>query len=316
MKGFVWNIKTEEEFRKAMRKEYYSVTHYNDITQKYSVEDSFNVKVTYLSDYEKELTDTAIKNKRTILTPEDVDYYINDYGTRGDWSIENCRPGHINIAVIGCSFTFGVGIPELKTWSAQVQQTLPANKHINLINLGFPGSGISKSLKLFKYITDICKIDIAIFLLPTHWRDEYAHFCEMNDGTVLYANLIPNFSTAHTEDIWRDYYKYSTEATRLYDTIRYINYIELIAKVQKVETYYSSWDQDLLTAIRPHIEKVQELPYFKFVEQMLGPHLADKFARDGMHPGLATQDLFAGEVVNHLVSASNVKGILRKPKLI
>ena len=28
MKGFVWNIKTEEEFRKAMRKEYYSVTHY------------------------------------------------------------------------------------------------------------------------------------------------------------------------------------------------------------------------------------------------------------------------------------------------
>ena len=92
--------------------------------------------------------------------------------------------------------------------------------------------------------------------------------------------------------------------------------MELIAKDKKVETYYSSWDKDLLTAIRPYIKDGQELPYFKFVEQMLGPHLADKFARDGMHPGLATQDLFAGEVVNHLVSVSNVKGILRKPKLI
>jgi len=35
MKGFIWNIKTEKEFCEVMRKEYYTVTHYNDFTQKY-----------------------------------------------------------------------------------------------------------------------------------------------------------------------------------------------------------------------------------------------------------------------------------------
>jgi len=316
MKGFIWNIKTEKEFCEVMRKEYYTVTHYNDFTQKYSEEDSFNVTRTYLSDYEKELTDTAIKNKKTVLTPEDVYYYINEYGTRGEWSIKNCKPEYINIAVLGCSFTFGVGISEPKIWPAQIKQNLPSNKHINVINIGYPGSSITKSLKLFKYITDISKIDIAIFLLPTHWREEYPHFVSNTDDTVVYANLIPNFSTVHIEEVWKDYYKYSTEATRLYDTIRHIDHIELIAKNKKVETYYSSWDRELLTSIRPYINKRQELPYFKFLENMLGPDLSNKYARDGSHPGKASHDLFAAEIVDHLVSVSDVEGILTKPKLI
>ena len=316
MKGFIWNIKTKEEFREVMRKEYFTVTHYNDNTEKHSVEDSFNVEKTYMSDYEKELTDTAIKNKKTVLTPEDVYYYINEYGTRGEWSIENCKPEHINIAVLGCSFTFGVGISEPTIWPTQVKRNLPSNKHVNVINLGYPGGSIAKSLKLFKYITSVCKIDIAIFLLPTHWRDEHPHFTTTTDDTVLYANLIPNFCTVHIEEIWKDYYKYSTEATRLYDKIRYIDHIELIAKSKKVETYYSSWDRELLTSIRPYINKRQELPYFKFIETMLGPHFANKFARDGNHPGIASHDLFAAEIVDHLMGASDVKGILRKPKLI
>ena len=67
----------------------------------------------------------AIKNKKTVLTPEDVYYYINEYGTRGEWSIKNCKPEYINIAVLGCSFTFGVGISEPKIWPAQIKQNLP-----------------------------------------------------------------------------------------------------------------------------------------------------------------------------------------------
>jgi hypothetical protein len=314
MNGFVWNIKTEEDFLKIIRQEYRTVTH-NFCNKEKKGEVWFNKKITFLNDHEKELTEAAIKSKRTTLTIEEVDYYINEYGARGDWSLETFKPEHINIAVFGCSFTFGTGLPESKIWAAQVQKNLPANRHINLINLGFPGGCITKSLKLFTYLTDVCKVDLAIFLLPTHWREEYPVFYTL-ETPVRYANLIPDFKTTQMYDVWETFYKYSTEGTRLYDAIKNIKHIELVAKANKVETYYSSWDESLLNTIKPHIGKRQSLPYFKFIENMLGPHLSNKYARDGSHPGLATQDLFAKEVVDHLISVSDVEGIIKIPKII
>jgi hypothetical protein len=313
MNGFVWNIKTEKEFREIMRQEFHTITHYCGEGDK--EEGNFNVKRLYLSEHEKEQTVTAFKTNRTDIGEEEVNYYINEYGARGDWSIKTQNPDHINIAVFGCSFTLGVGVPEYKTWSAQIKEKLPADKQVNILNLGYPGGSISKSLKLFKYLTDVYKIDIAIFLLPSHWRAEFALYYTQ-DYPVKYTNLIPNFNSCYVEGVWEDFYKYSTADTRLYDTVKEVNYIELIAKVNKIETYYSSWDGETLDGIAPFVNKRQLLPYFKFVENMLGPHLSTRFARDGAHPGIASQDLFAGEITDHLVRTSAVAGIITKPKLI
>lgn len=313
MKGFVWNIKTEKEFCEIVRQEFHTITHYCE--EESTEKDNFNIKRLYLSDHEKELTEKAFKTNRTTIEEQDVKYTINNYGARGDWSIKTQNPDHINIAVFGCSFTFAVGIPEYQTWSAQIKQKLPADKTVNIINLGYPGGSVSKSLKFFKYLTDVYKIDIAIFLLPSHWRAEFAVYYTQ-DYPVKYINLIPNFNSSYVEGVWEDFYKYSTAGTRLYDTVREIGYIELIAKVNNIETYYSSWDGETLDTVKNYVDKKQILPYFKFVENMLGPHLSTKFARDGAHPGIASQDLFAGEVTEHLVGNSKVKGIITKPKLI
>ena len=311
MKGFVWNLKSIEDFKELIRQDYHTFTFYDPTNPA-----EFGVKLDYLSKHEIEVTDTAYKNGKTRLKREEVEYFINEYGARGDWSIAEPKPDHVKIAVFGCSFTFGVGIGEDSTWPALIKQTLKTDKPIQLINLGYGGGSISKSLKFFKYLTDVYKIDIAIFLLPTHWRDELAIYYTP-DTPVQYHNLIPNFNTSVLENKWEEYYKYSTEGTRLYSVLKEISHIKLIGESKKVETYFTSWDEKIFDFLRHNelIEEKQILPYFKFLENMLGPHMSDQFARDGSHPGPATQELFAREVVEHLGSVSKVKGIIRVPKL-
>lgn len=313
MNGFVWNINTHAEFCEIVRQEYHTITHYFE--RDHNEENSFNKKVMYLTDHEKELTAEAFKKKRTTYTEDEVYYFINNYGCRGNWGVDDPNLDAVRVAVFGCSFTFGVGMPEHQIWAEQLRQKIPANKPVQVLNFGFPGGSISKSLKFFKYITDIYRLDIAIFLLPTHWRDEYAIYFTP-DTPVRYANLIPNFNTTYIQEAWQDYYKYSTEGTRLYSTLKELQYVEVIAKSLQIETYYSSWDEQTLDFVRLHMNKKQILPLFKFIENMLGPHLNNKYARDGNHPGLASHDLFTNEVVEHLVSFSKVADINTRVKII
>ena len=315
MKGFVWNLKSIEDFKETVRQEYHTYTFYDP-----GDETEFRTKKDFLSDHEIEQTANAYKNNRTRITKDEVSYFINEYGARGDWSIAEPKPDHIKIAVFGCSFTFGVGIGEDSTWSALVQQRLKTSKPIQLINLGYSGGSISKSLKLFKYLTDVYKIDIAIFLLPTHWRDElpvyHTEISPREHPLVRFSNLIPNFNTTYLKDKWEEYYKYSTDGTRLYTAIKEISHIKLIGESKKVETYFSSWDETLFNFVKDIelVEEKQILPYFKFIENMLGPHIADQFARDGAHPGPLSQEVFARDIVEHLGSVSKVEGITRVKK--
>jgi hypothetical protein len=312
MKGFIWNIESTAQFRDVVKDDYSRIIYVDR-----KVNELYGVEIEYLTDFEKQLTADASKKGKTDIHKDDVSYYINNYGARGDWSIEEQKDDHLNIAVFGCSFTFGVGLPENKTWAAQFVQKLQVDKPVQLINLGYPGGSIAKNLKHFKYLTDIYKIDMAVFLLPTHWREEYPEYYT-SDYPVHYYNFIPNFAIEYQKEKWEQYYSYSTDGTRFYDMVKMISYIELIASVKNIETYYSSWDEQTLNFIREHklVKLHQILPYFKFLENMLGPHLSNKYARDGSHPGIASQDLFSSELVDHISSKTLIQGITKKIKVI
>ena len=308
MKGFIWNIESAAQFKDVVKEDYSKIRYVDKKVNEY-----FGVEVEYLTDIEKNQTADAFKKGRTDLHKDDVSYYINNYGARGDWSIEEQKDDYLKIAVFGCSFTFGVGLPENKTWAAQLVQKLQVDKPVQLINLGYPGGSIAKNLKHFKYLTDIYKIDMAIFLLPTHWREEYPEYYT-SDYPVTYHNLIPNFNSPYLKEKWEQYYTYSTDGTRFYDMIKMISYMELIASTKGIETYYSSWDERTLNFIREHklVKVPQILPYFKFLENMLGPNLSGKYARDGSHPGIASQDLFSSEIAAHISNKTSTQGLTKK----
>lgn len=312
MKGFIWNIESETQFKDVVRDDYSRVVFLDG-----KINERFGVEIKYLSDPEIQQTVDAFEKGRTDIDKDDVSYYINKYGARGDWSIEEQKNDHLKIAVFGCSFTFGVGMPESKTWAAQFVQKLQVDKPVQLINLGYPGGSIAKNLKHFKYLTDIYKIDMAVFLLPTHWREEYPDYYT-SDHPVTYYNFIPNYGFKYKKEKWEQFYSYSTDGTRFYDMVKMISYIELIASVKNIETYYSSWDEQTLNFIREHklVKLYQILPYFKFLENMVAPHLNNKFARDGFHPGIASQDLFSSELVDHISNKTLIQGISKKIKVI
>lgn len=312
MKGFIWNLESSSQFQEVMKGDYSRIIFVDK-----KVNELYEVEIEYLTDLEKQQTADAFKKGKTNINKDDVSYYINKYGARGDWNIETQKDDYLKIAVFGCSFTFGVGLPENKTWASQFVQKLEVDRPIQLINLGYPGGSIAKNLKHFKYLTDIYKIDIAIFLLPTHWREEYSEYYT-SDHPVTFYNFIPNFALEYKKEKWEQYYTYSTDGTRFYDMVKMISYMELIASTKGIETYYSSWDEQTLNFIREHklVKIYQILPYFKFLENMLGPHLNMKYARDGFHPGIASQDLFSSEVADHISSKTLTQGITKKIRLI
>jgi len=312
MKGFIWNIESTTQFRDVMRSDYGRIIHLAG-----QVGGLYEVEIEYLSDIEKYHTAEAEKKGKTTINKGDVSYYINSYGARGNWSIEEQKDDYLKVAVFGCSFTFGEGLPEDKTWASQLVQKLEVDKPIQLINLGYPGGSIAKNLKHFKYLTDVYKIDIAIFLLPTHWREEYANYYT-SDYPVEFYNFIPNFALDQQKEKWEQYYTYATDGTRFYDMVKMISYMELIASTKGIETYYSSWDEQTINFIRDHklVKMHQILPFFKFLENMLGPHLDSKFARDGYHPGIASQDLFSSEVADRISNKTLLQGITKKTRLI
>jgi hypothetical protein len=308
MKDIIWKIDTVKDFCDIMRREYKTI-----MTLDPWAEGALNRYTQFTSYAEQTQTIKAIEDKKTKLRFEDVRYYINDYACRGDWSINTPHSDHLRVAVFGCSFTFGVGIDEEGTWHAQVKKLLRTDKPIQLINLGYPGGSITKCLKMFKYLTDVYTIDIAIFLLPTHWREEYPE--QKNQVGTWYYNLIPNVHQHHIEEKWEQFYTYATEETQIYNAVRSVSHIDAIAQSKNIETYFSTWDYPLYSYLKTnYLTKKQLVPYFEFIENH--KKITDGFARDGNHPGPLSHEHFANQVTEHLTTFSEKRTAVKSPKLI
>lgn len=286
-----WYIDNVETFKEVIRGEYETIF-------RYQYGKPYNQELRYMSESERQQSINAINEGITDLSEDSVKYYINEYGTRGDWSIESKSTNKTRIAFFGCSFCFGVGIDEDETFQAYVKKNWP-NEHIEIINLGFPGGSISKSLKFFNYLTSISQIDIAIFLMPTHLRDEY--LTRDSEGVLTINNMIPNFQTLNSEKEWEMFYEVNNNDNLLYRVVKDVRLIESIAKERQVSTFYSSWDTEtyhnIIMAIR---DREKMLPYFKFTENMKNGTTKKGMARDGMHPGPETQETFGKEIIEHL----------------
>jgi len=294
MDNIVWRIKTQKDFYEVITEEYKTVFLADGDYNNQELKNSF---VKYMSNDEKTSSLGAIESGWTNLELDDVRYYVNEYGARGDWSVKH-QNDVVTIAFFGCSFTFGVGMDEDQIFQNLVGKNwVVPNKKIEIINLGFPGGSISKAVRLFNYLIEVKKVDIAIFTLPTHLRHEWVLRDEENN--VKYANLIPNSKAHNMDDVWNLYYELMNDDNMLYQVTKDLMLIESYAKARDIKTYYSSWDNQTYNYTRKLInEDAKMLPYFKFLENFGGKHLGH--ARDGRHPGPTSHMNYAEEIIKHL----------------
>jgi hypothetical protein len=243
---------------------------------------------------------TAFNNKRTKIEPNDVQYFVNKLGLRGDSTFRSDKK---KVAFFGCSFTFGWGINEVDGFPNIIGRKLFPDHEI--INVGMPGTSSDTCTRYFKMITDVVDLDYAFILLPPSFRTELP--CK--DDFIKYANLSPNKNQIPDKikykwSAWQalnddDYLKY-----RLHKNI---SFIDQTAQNRDVNVFFSTYDDDDMKYLHEVIDDNKLLPFFEQYELKASFDLTDfdrnlkhLFARDGHHPGIYSNAIFSKKVINKI----------------
>lgn len=109
---------------------------------------------------------SILKQLPEIRHADGQQYNYNNEGHRGPDFIEN-----VDMLTVGCSVTYGVGLPIESTWSYKLAKDLGLSYNV----LSFPGGGISLMVRqVFEYINKYGAPKYLIALLPDSGRiDDY-----------------------------------------------------------------------------------------------------------------------------------------------
>lgn len=248
----------------------------------------------YLHDTERKQSERAFIKGSTNYDPYNTfEYFLNELGFRG----HTCPPveSKQNIAFFGCSFTFGIGLPEEDHFVKMIND----NFGITTFNFGIPGGGIPKIARVFEALCRFQKLNIAIFNLPHVGRIEYPFVYGNEKGDFTISNMILNHNhVSPYEDVVR--VKLADTLSDLYlkqEYVRNLAYIEHVASIYNVKVGFTSWDipaHDLIsTYFIDDPEKV--LPWFQYVE-----YDGKNRARDGAHPGKQSSVVFVKKVTPYI----------------
>ena len=154
----------------------------------------------------------------------------------------NELPKEVDIAVFGCSFTFGVGLPSHMLWHSVLAKELGCTT----VNFGLPGASIKTAIDLFLIASKHINIKKAIFLLPSATRMQIAKKHPTLDETHL-LSIIAGYDSKMSE-----YYQMSDSAIyraipdeEQYKIVKEAIYLsEYVAKDRQIDVYYSSWEAE------------------------------------------------------------------------
>lgn len=237
----------------------------------------------YMTMYEKKQTEEAIKNNLTDIKIDDVKYDLCDLGYRISNPLEGIKN---SIGIFGCSYTFGIGIPNDKTYVHLLQERLG----VPVYNFGIPGSGIQKITKSFCSINGFYKLKTAIFVLPSLYRYEFLR----EDGDYfIQEDLIPNYPPYTLKKTYELIYSEFGDVTFLNEYIKHIYLIKFYAKMFGTKVYFTTWCGVTSGLLKKYNIDYLEPIIIRFLESersWSGENVND-FARDGFHPGLKSHKL-------------------------
>lgn len=196
--------------------------------------------------YKKYLFYTGVHHKNGINVCREVDkldepepkhidgpdfkYFLNEYGFRSK-SFFEFNKKNTNILFVGCSITFGTGLPEESTWYKKFINKINI-KNVDYYNLSINGAGTQVLIKnIITFINTVGKPDYIFMYLPNISRllkwDENEYKGIGNDLFVDKKNLIG----------------YSVEDTAMW-TSTLLHLLELLCDLSNIKLIWSTWMRD------------------------------------------------------------------------
>ena len=260
------------------------VTHVNDMIKKsdnsYAGEDNYKY-LKYLDISDREGYEKGSKFEYKINS----DYFRNDHFTKPN-------PEKHNVLAAGCSFTFGHGLPEEKTWPKIFEKlAIDEKNNLKITNLGSPGVSISSVINnIMSFIKIYGTPQTILALFPPISRGVVFH-----PETKEYQAYSPNIR--HLENKKRNpYYFFKTKnyvfEDSLYSAVAEIRLFEEFCNAAGINLIWSTW-------LMSDLMIYKELDFSYFVsnqdfnfdsdreEKQPGEYSEYSFvARDSCHPGI------------------------------
>ena len=222
----------------------------------------------------------------------ETEYYFNNFGYRdSDWNSKT------EILAIGCSNTYGVGVPIEGRWTNILEKKI--NKKIN--NLSIAGGSINELVsKSFEYFKQFGNPETMLCLFPDPFRIQLPFKEKLikgywyGDNTDLFLQTV-NFPYSQNNFEKIKYFKmpYSYEEILplelpLFFSMQSIHMLEQYCKSNNIKLIWSSWYSDFVNVLQNIQEDIfnsfflnEQITFNvpKFVEENCHKDYKDKFEK-------------------------------------
>jgi hypothetical protein len=289
---YLYGSKSEKSFERYIRTVFGIVCGNNIEVDISKLKGNEFLETTYSSIPEKERSEIAIRDNLTQFKEKDVTYRVNRLGIRTS-GIDLVKD-YVHTLMLGCSFTFGEGLPYKMTWPYLISKKYSCSFE----NLGFPGAAISRIARILTTILPIKKPKRVIVLFPSHGRQElFTTITTPLPGdnssfdTINYSPGYPH-SVSSYQKICLDYEQSLSSHIDLVDMYKNFHIIKLLADNLGIELIVSSWDHYVHEKLYDVFDESQIAAHFHYLAQ---DKKNDK-ARDGMHPGENPNRVFTANI--------------------
>ena len=244
----------------------------------------------------------ALKDVKTFNhdKAKSINYKSNSYGHRSEEF--NILPDKTNILFVGCSLTFGEGLPDNQYWPFYVQKQL-LDRGIDLAPMqimSFLGGSVEKIVyNTIKYVAEFGKPDAIMFLMPDPFRYFIYEPSIYNYRVVLKDPELETDSSIENKNriLYQVFYNYQAWYRTL-DNFCKLNGITLIS---------TSWSQDASEFMYKlgfeSFVNINEDDENDFIMKHIDQDFIDKCDKsflfesaDGLHPGIY-HNIFFGHVM-------------------
>lgn len=238
----------------------------------------------------------------TKYGPKDITYNLNTFGYRSreiDPESKYCK-----IMFVGCSFTFGSGLPLEEVWTTQLTKMIGDHYNIKVEqhNFGQPAHGIDTFARIVYQVAPILRPDFVAVLLTSPFRQAINIDWE-NQTPFLASHRDENFA-----QIWKGFVNVHTDAQAFFEYVRHFAFIRVVLSslnipvIWQVPEAFENWfsTRDIEWADYISLAEVIESSSFRNFDKPID------FARDGLHPGFKTNRLIAESFFEECVSRRNI----------
>jgi hypothetical protein len=165
------------------------------------------------------------------------EYKINKHGFRSQ-HFKNLDHNNTNILYSGCSWTFGMGLPEESTWTNMLSNTIQSssNKKVEVFNIGYRAFSIGLIIKnVMSFIRSYGKPEYLFIVFPDSGRDFI--FNKYNNS---YSAVDPRYFE-HTSDFTADYTKSYRYETNILKYSEMIKMLEDFCNQSGIKLLWTTW---------------------------------------------------------------------------